>query len=126
MQKLTQKEIMMKQRKTYIQFWIKGILLLAILIAAIDVDAQPSAKCRDQELEVACKTALEAADVLLQQKDAKAIFLESQLKMQLSQNEHLQKKILVIENKAWYDDSRLTFLLGIIAGGLSYEAIRSR
>ncbi len=102
------------------------MLLLAILIAAIDVDAQPSVQCRDQELEVACKTALEAADVLLQQKDAKAIFLEMQLKMQLSQNESSQKKILEIENKAWYNDSRLTFLLGVIAGGLSYEAIRSR
>ena len=106
------------------KFLIKGMLLVLILIAAINVDAQE--KCRDKELEVACKTAIEAADELLKQKDAKAVFLESQLKMQLSQNEQLQKKMLELENKAWYNDSTTMFLLGVIAGGLSYEAIRNR
>ena len=97
------------------------MLLLAILLAAIKVDAQE--KCRDKELEVTCKTAIEAADELLKQKDAKAVFLESQLKMQLSQNEQLQKKMLELENKAWYDDSRVTFLLGVITTGVLYETI---
>lgn len=106
------------------KFLIKGMLLLAILLAAIKVDAQE--KCRDKELEVACKTAIEAADILIQQKDAKSVFLESQLKLQLSQNEQLQKKMLELENKAWYNDSTTMFLLGVIAGGLSYEAIRNR
>lgn len=101
-------------------------MLLAILMVAINVDAQPSAKCRDKELEAACKTALEAADELIRQKDAKAIFVESQLKMQLSQNEQLQKKMLELENKAWYDDSRVTFLLGVITTGVLYETIRIR
>lgn len=101
-------------------YLIRGILLLAILIAAINADAQEiqTHKCRDKELEVACKTAIEAADELLQQKDAKALYLEEMLKMQLSQNEMQSKFMLELTNPPWYKNYTYTFLIGIIVGGV--------
>lgn len=107
-------------------YLIRGILLVLILMAALTADAQESAttKCRDQELEVACKTALEAADELMQQKDAKTLYLENMLEMQLSQQEMQSKLMLDLINPPWYRDYRYTFLLGIIAGGILNESIR--
>jgi hypothetical protein len=101
----------------------KGLALILILIATHNTEA---AQCRDKELEVACKTALEAADELLKQKDAKTIFLESQLKTQLSQNEQLQKDLLAKEDSIWYSNPTVTFFIGVITTGVLYETIRIR
>lgn len=98
------------------KFLIKGIMLLAILMVAINVDAQPSAKCRDKELEVACKTAIEAADELLKQKDAKELFLHSQLKISLDQLDIQSKKLKEYETLDWYKSPTTIFLLGFISG----------
>jgi hypothetical protein len=75
---------------------------------------------------VACKTAIEAADELIRQKDAKTLYLESMLDMQLSQQETQSKLMLDLINPPWYRDYRFTFLIGIITGGLVHESIRSR
>lgn len=97
-------------------------MLTLILIAAMTADAKTTS-CRDKELEVACKTALEAADELIQQKSATAIYLESQLKIQVSQNEQAQKLIVDLANPPWYSDYRYTFLIGIITGGLLHGTL---
>lgn len=104
-------------------YLIRGILLAAILVAALKADAQEHV-CRDKELEVACKTAIEAADELMRQKDAKTIYLESMLEMQLSQQEMQSKLMLDLINPPWYRDYRYTFLIGIIVGGVLNEGIR--
>lgn len=103
---------------------IKGIVLLTILLATISAEAEQ--KCRDKELETACKTAIEAADELIRQKQAKEIYLESLTQMQLYQIENQAKMLVDAINPPWYRDFRVTLLIGVIAGGLSYEAIRNR
>lgn len=98
-------------------------MLTAIIVAAITADAKAQNSCRDKELEVACKSALEAADELLNQKSATAIYLESQLKIQMSQNDQAQKLIVDLTNPPWYSDYRYTFLIGIITGGLLHGTL---
>ena len=86
---------------------------------ALILASEASAKgCRDVELEEACKAALISADELMLQKDAKAIYLESQLKIQMSQNEMAQKLIIDLANPSWYAKPEYTFLLGIVAGAI--------
>lgn len=93
-------------------------------MVAIEASAQDN-KCRDKELEVACKTAIEAADELIKQKDAKSIYLEEMLRVQLTQFEAQSKLLVAVTNPPWYRDPKYTFLLGIITGGVTYEIIRS-
>ena len=96
-------------------------MLLAILTAAMRADAAQT--CRDKQLEVACKTAIEAADELIRQKDAKVIYLESQLKIQLSQNEAAQKLIVDLSNKSWYTDPINVFLIGLVTGIITSQGV---
>lgn len=106
---------------------VKGIILVIILIAAIKADADHAKPCHDKkELEVACKSAIEAADELLQQKDAKTIYLESVVKRQQSQIETQANLMLEMSNKPWYADPRYTFLLGIITTGVLYESFSNK
>lgn len=73
-------------------------------------------KCRDAELEVACKSALDAADELIRQKDAKTIYLESLTKMQLSQLETQSELMLDLINPPWYYRKENLLLMGFITG----------
>jgi hypothetical protein len=95
----------------------KGILMVAS-------NAEAIAKCRDQELEVACKTALEAADELLQQKDAKAIYLQSIIQIQQTELEYNIKELEKHKTKIWLEDPKNTFLLGILSTLVAMQLIR--
>lgn len=103
---------------------IKGLAVALILMAAIQASAQNKAGCKnDKELEVACKTALEAADELLRQKEAKEIYLESVIKHQQSQFETQTEMLVDLLNPPWHANPRYTFLLGVITTGVLYESI---
>lgn len=86
------------------------------MISGVIVAQTNQTQCRDIELEQACSQALKSADDLILENINKSKYLEEQLKVQLSQNETLQKILVDYSSPPWYSKKEVIFVLGLLTG----------